>query len=233
MAGTSIDTKIISKQKLLVEAGYSSIGSCAESVVAVTDQTVAEIAGRQEATNVFDAVSEIIIFYDNKMNILWVNTNTCHFLDISREQVNSHKCFTLLMCENSLCAGCPVIKTLQTGKEQKAEISTSSGKVWFVRSYPIRDENGCLSGAVEVAKSISNRPYQQDVTDAYTFGSKVSLLTDREREVMQLVAEGCSNKLIGTKLGISPKTVEIHRARVMDKLQVHSACAVGPIFSEV
>jgi DNA-binding NarL/FixJ family response regulator len=39
---------------------------------------------------------------------------------------------------------------------------------------------------------------------------------------MHLVAEGCQNKLIGTKLGISPKTVEIHRARVMDKMHIGS-----------
>ena len=71
-------------------------------------------------------------------------------------------------------------------------------------------------------KDISNHQHHQDVTDAYVFGSRVSLLTDRERDVMHMVAEGCQNKVIGTKLGISPKTVEIHRARVMDKLQIRS-----------
>jgi DNA-binding CsgD family transcriptional regulator len=219
VAGTLIDTKIISKQKLLEEAGYGSIGSCVEPVAEVPDKMAAEIAGRQETANVFDAISEIIIFYDNKMRIVWANTHACHFSGISREQVNSHKCFALLMCEDSLCAGCPVIKTLQTGKEQKAEISTLSGKVWFVSSYPTKDTCGNVSGAIAVVKHSVECNHRRDTID---FRWRLSLLTQREREVMELVAEGCSNKVMGTKLGISPRTVEIHRGRVMTKLRVTS-----------
>jgi FixJ family two-component response regulator len=44
------------------------------------------------------------------------------------------------------------------------------------------------------------------------------LLTCREREVLSQVARGASNKEAGRRLGISPRTVEVHRARIMDKL---------------
>jgi DNA-binding NarL/FixJ family response regulator len=47
-------------------------------------------------------------------------------------------------------------------------------------------------------------------------------LTAREREVMRLLAEGRSHKEIGTALTISAKTVETHRARIMNKLGLHS-----------
>lgn len=47
-------------------------------------------------------------------------------------------------------------------------------------------------------------------------------LTVREREVLQLLAEGKSNKEVASFLRISPKTVETHRARIMSKLDVHS-----------
>jgi DNA-binding NarL/FixJ family response regulator len=47
-------------------------------------------------------------------------------------------------------------------------------------------------------------------------------LTPREREVLQLLAEGRSNKEVASTLKISPKTVETHRARIMNKLDVHS-----------
>jgi FixJ family two-component response regulator len=43
-------------------------------------------------------------------------------------------------------------------------------------------------------------------------------LTPREREVLQLISDGQSNKEAGQQLGISPRTVEVHRARVMEKL---------------
>ena len=48
-------------------------------------------------------------------------------------------------------------------------------------------------------------------------------LTQREQEVAQLIAEGASNKEAGRRLGISPRTVEIHRARIMAKRGARTA----------
>jgi len=47
-------------------------------------------------------------------------------------------------------------------------------------------------------------------------------LTTREREVLHLSAEGCTNGEIGTRLGISPRTAETHRANLLRKLGLHS-----------
>jgi FixJ family two-component response regulator len=47
-------------------------------------------------------------------------------------------------------------------------------------------------------------------------------LTPREREVLDLMTQGKQNKAIGQDLGVSPRTVEIHRARVMEKMGAHS-----------
>ena len=52
--------------------------------------------------------------------------------------------------------------------------------------------------------------------------SVFSILSEREREVLQLLAEGKTTKQIAKRLHISPKTVEAHRARLMDKLGVDS-----------
>jgi DNA-binding NarL/FixJ family response regulator len=47
-------------------------------------------------------------------------------------------------------------------------------------------------------------------------------LTSREREIVQLLAEGSSSKQVATTLGISTKTAETHRANIMRKLEIHS-----------
>ena len=52
---------------------------------------------------------------------------------------------------------------------------------------------------------------------------RLAELTDRERDVMRLVVEGLPNKLIADQLDISVRTVEVHRARVFDKMEVKSA----------
>jgi two-component system, LuxR family, response regulator DctR len=54
-------------------------------------------------------------------------------------------------------------------------------------------------------------------------------LTEREREVMRLVIDGLPNKLIADRLDISVRTVEVHRARVFDKMNVKSAVELANI----
>jgi two-component system response regulator DctR len=53
--------------------------------------------------------------------------------------------------------------------------------------------------------------------------ARLAELTERERDVMRLVVEGLPNKLIADQLDISVRTVEVHRARVFDKMDVKSA----------
>lgn len=61
------------------------------------------------------------------------------------------------------------------------------------------------------------------VLEPYTYGAtrRMSELTDRERQVVTLIAEGNSTKEVAARLGISVKTADCHRTRIMDKLNVH------------
>lgn len=52
------------------------------------------------------------------------------------------------------------------------------------------------------------------------------LLTDREKEILQLIAEGRSNREVAAVLSLSPYTVETHRTRMMQKLNLHSTAEI-------
>ncbi len=54
----------------------------------------------------------------------------------------------------------------------------------------------------------------------------ITSLTPRQREILTLVAEGLSTKAIGTRLNISVKTVESHRAQLMDRLDIHDVAGL-------
>jgi len=62
--------------------------------------------------------------------------------------------------------------------------------------------------------------HQRGLQDSY------DLLTDREKEILQLLAEGRSNKDVAVLLNLSTNTVETHRTRIMQKLDLHSAAEI-------
>jgi DNA-binding NarL/FixJ family response regulator len=98
-------------------------------------------------------------------------------------------------------------------------------------------------GGIYYSASIAKRfirinPQVQDRSGK--MARKASLLSSREMEVLQLIAEGKANKEIAAELGISIKTVEKHRGQLMDKLDIHHtagltryAIAAGIIESSV
>lgn len=82
-----------------------------------------------------------------------------------------------------------------------------------------------LLGNTYLSPSISNM-----VVKGYLHGPNMgdgsddplSLLTDREREILQLVADGLSSKEIASQLDLSVRTVDAHRANIMNKLNIHT-----------
>ncbi|HEV8539077.1 MAG TPA: response regulator transcription factor [Bacteroidota bacterium] len=100
------------------------------------------------------------------------------------------------------------------------------------RAYLLKDSTS--QELLEAIEAVSrNRIYvspalgfdeTRNVNDATTMLNRLaySLLTPKELEVLQLVAEGKPSKDIADRLRVSPKTVEKHRLRIMEKLNIHS-----------
>lgn len=76
-------------------------------------------------------------------------------------------------------------------------------------------------GETYLTPAISSALLEQLATEADSAGSIFSLLTAREREVLQLIAEGHPNHAIACTLSVNVKTIEKHRASMMAKLGVH------------
>ena len=82
--------------------------------------------------------------------------------------------------------------------------------------------DNALVDRIEQALGVSARAFEARRSNS-NLQVKLTDLTDRERDVMRLVVEGLPNKLIADQLDISVRTVEVHRARVFDKMDVKSA----------
>jgi RNA polymerase sigma factor (sigma-70 family) len=84
---------------------------------------------------------------------------------------------------------------------------------------PFRDQD--LLDRIQRA-IVRDTEMRQSLGEHARIKSHLESLTPREREVLDLMTQGKQNKVVGQELGVSPRTIEIHRARVMEKMGAHS-----------
>jgi RNA polymerase sigma factor (sigma-70 family) len=112
----------------------------------------------------------------------------------------------------------PVIIITGHGDVGMAVRAMKAGAVDFIEK-PFDDE--ALLNSIRHALAFDERQRALQ-TQRAEIAARLAELTPREHEVMEMVTEGRSNKEIATALGVTAKTVEAHRARVMDKMRAGS-----------
>ncbi len=148
----------------------------------------------------------------------WPTAPSCLVLDVRMPGTSGLVMFERLV-ERGLLRLLPVIFLTGHGDVPTAVAAVKRGAFDFVEK-PF--SNNALVDRVEQALQRSadalaaRRGHDQ-------LHKALAELTEREREVMRLVVEGRPNKLIADALDISVRTVEVHRARVFDKMDVKSA----------
>lgn len=114
--------------------------------------------------------------------------------------------------------GIPVIVMTGYGDVPLAVRAMRAGALDFIEK-PFDGEQ--ILADVRNALAMS-RKLQSRISAAHAAGAHIALLTPREREVLEQLVAGRSNKVIAHALGISPRTVEIHRAHLMEKMQART-----------
>jgi two-component system, LuxR family, response regulator DctR len=142
----------------------------------------------------------------------------CLLLDV-RMPVMSGLALFERMVERDLCRTIPVIFLTGHADLPTAVDAVKRGAFDFCEK-PVSDN--ALVDRVEQALAQSDQVMQQQA-QRDTVGRLLAGLTEREQAVMRLMLDGLPNKLIADQLGISVRTVEVHRARVFDKMKVKSA----------
>ena len=111
--------------------------------------------------------------------------------------------------------GLPTIVITAHGDVSTARTALRDGAVDFLEK-PI--DEGDLLDAVTAALT-SDQRIVQEARDREELASRLERLTAREREVFERITNGQHNREIAEEFGISPRTVEVHRARIMEKLR--------------
>jgi two-component system response regulator FixJ len=121
----------------------------------------------------------------------------------------------------------PVIIVTGHGDIAMAVKAMQAGALDFIEK-PFQED--ALLASVQNALSLAERSHEKAEHRAETT-AKIEQLTPREREVFEQLIIGHANKVIARTLNCSPRTVEIHRARVMEKLDAGSVAHRGSAVS--
>jgi two-component system response regulator FixJ len=139
----------------------------------------------------------------------------CLILDVRMPEIDGIELQSRL---NHLKLSFPVIMMTGHGDVALAVRAMKAGAVDFVEK-PFSEEAILESIALALRRS-SREGLKDNGTDAAM--ARLAALSSREREVMDGLVAGQPNKLIAFELGLSPRTVEVHRSRVMDKTQTRN-----------
>jgi two-component system, LuxR family, response regulator FixJ len=139
-------------------------------------------------------------------------TDGCVLLDVKMPGVGGLEVQAML---KAIGFALPIIVITGQGDIQTAVRSMKAGAFDFMEK-PYEDE--ALLRAIEAAFATTPHGHDRQTLDAI---QRIAELRPREREVLEALVAGASNKVIAFDLGLSVRTVEVHRARMMDRLGTH------------
>jgi two-component system response regulator DctR len=157
--------------------------------------------------------------YDSAESFLasWTpETSGCIVLDMRMTGISGLDCFDQLLERKSTL---PVIFLTGHGDVPMAVSTLKRGAFDFFEK-PLNDNE--LATRIEEAMELDARQRAANAT-VDSVKARISTLTTRERQIMELVLLGKFNKVIADELNISMRTVEVHRANLFDKMQVKTA----------
>ena len=124
---------------------------------------------------------------------------------------------------NELGCDLPIIFISGHGDIDMAVNTLKNGAVDFLQK-PVKDDR--LLEVIDAAVA-RNKAARRDQAEVAGFKARLEQLTQREREVIRMVAQGYSNKKVAAEFGISEKTVQVHRGSAYRKLDLHNAAEIA------
>ena len=95
-----------------------------------------------EKTVILNATVEAMALLDKNLKLIWANRVCADRIGLPSEELAGRYCYEIWAKRSKPCVGCPTLKTIETGRAEEAEITTSDGETWFHRSYPVQNTSG-------------------------------------------------------------------------------------------
>jgi len=127
----------------------------------ITDKKTAEealIKSEKEKSIILNTMSELIAYYETPdLRIVWANKSAAESVNYSINKLVNHHCYKIWHNRDLPCDSCPIIKVFNTGEPHENEIISPDGRIWHIKGYPVKDNEGKLLGVVEDTINITKQ----------------------------------------------------------------------------
>ena len=142
--------------------GYNPDGSFRQTHCIFQDFTrtaqAQEALEKSEAEKalILGSITDMVAFYASPdLRITWANKASGDSVSCVPGAMSEHHCYTIWHQRDVPCEPCPVLRAFATGEPQQMEVTSPDGRVWLLRAFPARDDQGAVTGVVEVGREIT------------------------------------------------------------------------------
>ncbi len=159
---------------------------------------------------ILNAISELVVYLNTEQKIIWANKAAAESVNQSVAELGGKYCYAVWHSRNQPCVDCPVVKALETGIPQKAELTSPDGRTWLVRGYPVREKDQSLLGAVEVTLEITQRKLAEQALQESE---------ERYKTLIQASPDAVTVTDIGGRITyVSPQILSLHGFKSKEEL---------------
>jgi PAS domain S-box-containing protein len=138
---------------------------CVAAVRDIAERKRAEEALRESERQknlILSATSDMLAYYDTGLRVIWANRAAGESVGQTAGELVGRRCHEIWHRRDEPCPGCPVLRALETGAVQEGEVETPDGRHFYLRGYPVHDEQGRVAGLVEFGQDITDKKRAQE-----------------------------------------------------------------------
>jgi len=106
---------------------------------------------------ILNASSEMVAYYDLDLKVIWANRVSAESVGEAAGDLTGRNCYQIWHQRDEPCEGCPVLRARDTGKAHETVLQTPDGRYFYLRGYPVFNEDGEIAALVEFGQDITER----------------------------------------------------------------------------
>lgn len=132
-------------------------------LILVNDITARKLAEKAlkvseaEKSLILNSTIDLVVYHDTDMKVVWGNQKALDSVGMQLEELMGRHCWEIWHQRSEPCCGCPVVLALDSGEPQESEIRSPDGREWYIRGFPVKDDDGRVKGVVEFCLDITER----------------------------------------------------------------------------